>query len=148
MGQTIHEWFDGSSMNYGDITVIKPNGTKTYPSIEKLVESEGLNILYPSWLPENEKIVKIRYMIDSKSEEYTLQSSNPLHSIEIKTNDDLSENLKSNCTEKEIAGFKVYYEETPNFIQANFVYKNNVYRVHANTEDNLFKIIENLKVIN
>lgn len=147
IGNYIFELSEGSTMERDNITFIKPNETKTYSSIEELAKSEGIEILYPTWLPENEKIIEIWYMVDGESEEYTLQCSNPLHSIDIKTNTDLLEKIKYDLNEKEVAGFKVYYEETPQYIQANFIYKNNYYGVHSDTEDNLFKVIENLKEI-
>lgn len=148
MGTSIYELLEGGSMERDNITLIKPDETKTYSSIEELVESEGIEILYPTWLPENEKIVKVWYMIEEELERYLLQCDNPFHSIEIKVNQDLSEKLKSNCANKEIAGYSVYYIETTQYIQANFVHKSNRYAVQSDTEDNLFKIIENLKEIN
>ena len=148
VGQTIHSWFEGGSVDYGDITVIKPDGTKTYSSLEKLEESENLNILYPTWLPENEKIVKVWYIVEGESERYVLQCQNPLHSIIIRVNRDLSEELKTNCSINDIADFSTYIIETPQYIQGNFIYKNNLYTINSNTKNNLFRIIENLKEIN
>lgn len=148
VGQTIHSWFEGGSVDYGDITVIKPDGTRTYSSLEKLEESENLNILYPTWLPENEKIIKVWYIVEGESERYLLQSNNPLHSIEIDIDTDLSESQKLNCDKKEIAGHSIHYKETVQYIQANFTYMNNRYAIQSDTEDNLFRIIENLKEIN
>ena len=60
----------------------------------------------------------------------------------------LAEDFKLNWTEKEVAGHLVYYKITPKYIQANFVYENNLYCVKSDVEDNLFRIIENLKEIN
>lgn len=148
IGNSIHQLLEGSPKEYGNITLYKSDETKTYSSIEELAQSEGIEILYPSWLPENEKIIKIRHLIDGETERYVLQSNISTHSIEIETNADLHEDHTLNCIEKEFAGFSVYYEKTPQYIQANFVYKNNRYIVKSDTEDNLFKIIENLKEIN
>lgn len=148
MGTSIYEMLDGRPMERDNITLIKPDETNTYSSIEELVKSEGIEILYPNWLPENEKIVKIWYLIEDGSERYVLQCNNPLHSIVIRPNTGLSEKLQANCTPKDLAGYSLYYEKTPQYIQANFVYKNNRYGVHSDTEDNLFRIIENLKEIN
>lgn len=148
MGNAVYELIESGSINNDKITYIKPNETKTYTSVEELIKEEELEILYPTWLPENEKIVKVWYLIEGDSERYLFQCDNPLHSLEIKINVDLSETLKSNCTAKEIVGYNVYYEKTPQYIQANFVYRNNLYIINSDTEDNLFRIIENLKEIN
>ncbi len=142
---TVFKNLDDNPINQNNITFYKSDETKTYSSIKEFSESEGIEILYPTWLPENEKIINVWYLIEDDSESYVLQFTNPIYIIEIKTNQDLSEKLKLNCTEKEIAGYLVYYEETPRGIQANFAYKNNVYIVNSDTQKNLFKIIENLK---
>ena len=71
------------------------------------------------------------------------------YSVDVDINADFSEIFsKAGCVEKEIAGYSVYYLETAQCIQANFVYKNNFYAVHSDTEDNLFRIIETLNEIN
>ena len=148
LDDSFHEWIESGPKEYGDITFYTSDETKTYSSIEELAESEGIEILYPTWLPENEKIISIWHFVDGESEEYLLHCDVPNHSIGIKVNFELTESLKLNCTEKEISGQWVYYEKTPQGIQANFVYKNNLYIVKSDTEDNLFRIIENLKEIN
>lgn len=148
MGNSFHEWIESGPKEYGDITLYKPNGTKSFSSIEDLAESEGIEILYPTWLPENERIIGIWYLAETESEKYLLQCDVPNHSMQIKVNCELTETLKANCTEKEIAGFLVYYFKSSQGIQANFSYKNNHYAVLSDTEDNLFRIIENLKEIN
>lgn len=147
MGNSIHQLLEGGPKEYGNITLYKSNETKTYSSIEELAESEEFEILYPAWLPENEKISNVWYLIEYETERYILQCNNPIHNLEIKVNTVLTEDLKSNCMEKEIAGYLVYYIETPQIIQANFTYDNNLYVIKSDTEDNLFKIIENLKEI-
>ncbi len=148
MGNSFHEWIESGPKEYGDITLYKPNETKTYSSIEDLAESEEIEILYPAWLPENEKIISIWHLVEGESERYLLQCENPNHSINIFFNSDLPNELKLNSIKKEIAGYLVYYIKTPQYIQANFVYNNNRYAVKSDTEDNLFRIIENLKEIN
>ncbi len=148
IGDSIYELLDGNPMNYDNITLIKPNETKEYSSIEELVKDEEIEILYPTWLPENEKIVKVWYINEDKSERYLLQCKKPIHSISVEINRDLLASVKSDCVKKEIAGYLVYYTETTQYLQVSFEYKNNVYIAKSDTEDNLFRIIENLKEIN
>ena len=138
---------DNGPINQNNIVFVKPDETKTYSSIEELAENEEIKILYPTWLPENEKIVKIWYLDENGSMGYVLQCNKPEHNISIEVNRDLAEDVKMDCIKKEIAGYLVYYEITPQYLQANFDYKNNVYIIKSDTEDNLFRIIENLKEI-
>lgn len=148
VGAIVEEWLPGTSKDYDGITVYKSNETKTYSSIEEFAKSEEIEILYPTWLPENEKIVRVIYTVQNGAKEYQLQCSNPFHSINIDINEKIADDIKTECIKKEFANLTVYYSETPQYIQANFIYKNNVYGVKADNEDNLFKIIENLKEIN
>lgn len=147
MGESLYELLDGETMEHDNITFIKPNETKEYSSIEELAKDEGIEILYPTWLPENEKIIKVWYLDENGSMGYVLQCNKPEHNISIEINRDLAEDVKMDCIKNEIAGYVVYYEITPRYIQANFAYKNNIYIIKSDTEDNLFRIIENLKEI-
>lgn len=147
MGVSLLEMLDKGSMEYDGITIYKPNETKTYPSIHELVEEEGIDILYPSWLPENEKIVKVICFVEGETKKYTLQCNNPVYSILINLDTDLTEGMKSDCSKKEIAGHLIYFDYENKFYQANFIHNNNFYRIKAYTEDDLFKIIENLEEI-
>lgn len=139
---------DGSSIEYNDITFIKADETKKYSSFEKLAQSEGIDILYPTWLPENEKFVRVLYLNEDGVHRYLMQCNTPEYNVEVDMSSSLSEKTKLNCLKRESAGYLIYYEKTSQFVQANFEYKNNVYLVTSDTEDNLFRIIENLKESN
>ncbi len=148
MGDSISEILNDGPKEHSGITFYKNDKTITYSSLEDFKESEGVDILYPTWLPEDEKIIEIRYLITGGTELYTLHSNEPDHSIEVAVDTELAENFKLNWNEKEVAGYLVYYMNVPEYVQANFVYENNLYCVKSDTEDNLFRIIENLKEIN
>ena len=147
VGDSISEILDNGPKEHSGITFYKNDKAITYSSLEEFKESEGVDILYPTWLPEDEKIIKIRYMVQGETEMFLLQTEIPEHSILIRINTDLDEDFKLNCTQEKIAGLSVYYIETSQFVQANFIYENNCYCVKTGSEDNLFRIIENLKEI-
>ncbi len=147
VGSDFFELFDDGKMELDGVTVHIPDEQKNYSSVEEFLKSEELELLCPTWLPENEKIVSVWYENFENTETYIFQCSNPLHSIEIKLNTKLTEKLKNNCTKKEIGDITVYYEYTYQYIQANFEYKNNCYNVNSDTEENLIEIIKNLKEI-
>lgn len=148
VGDSISEILNDGPKEHSGITFYKYDKKIEYSSLEDFKESEGVDILYPTWLPEDEKIIEIRYLIAGKTELYTLRSNEPEHSIEVEVDTELAEDYKLNCTEKAVDSFTVYYEKTPKYMQAKFVYENNLYCVKTDTEDNLFRIIENLKEIN
>lgn len=132
---------------YG-VTFAKSGESKMYSSIEELIRSEKIEILYPTWLPQDEKIIGVWYSIDYGTEKYIFQCVNPSNSISVGLNKSLTETLKENCIKKEIADLTIFYKEYSDCLQANFVHKNNLYAVKSDTEENLFRIIENLKEIN
>lgn len=49
----------GESVVVDGITIIKPYGSEMFASIEEYIEKENLNILYPSYLPDDIKIEQI-----------------------------------------------------------------------------------------
>lgn len=148
VGDSISEILNDGPKEHSGITFYKNDKTITYSSLEEFKESEGVDILYPTWLPEDEKIIEIRCLVAVETEIYLLSSTKPEHSISVEINTDLDEEVKMDCEKKEIERYTVYYEKTPKYMQANFVYENNLYRVKSDTEDDLFRIIENLKEIN
>ncbi len=148
MGTSIYELLDGSSMEFDGITFIKPGETVEYDSVEELLESEKIEILYPSWLPENEKIIKVYCLNEDGSDKYMLQSNSPYIGVNIELGTALPDDIRMECVPQEISGYSVYIKETELLFQATFAYKNNLYIVKSDTEDNLFKTIENLKEIN
>lgn len=148
MGESIFAMLDDGTLEHENITIYKTNETKTYSSINELVEAEGIEILYPTWLPDNEKIIKVWYVVNDTSERYILQSNNPNHSVSIRLNEELTEELYLGYIMVEIGGYTVYYNDMNQYKQAIIVYKNSIYSIKSDTEDNLFKIIENLEEIN
>lgn len=148
IGDSIGIFLDDGPKEYGSITFYKNDKKITYSSLEDFKESEELNVLYPTWLPEEEKIVGIDYIDLGGKQRYELCSAKPEIGITIEIDADLEEDFKLNWMKKEVAGLTVYYMTTPEFVQGNFVYENNLYCVKSDTEDNLFRIIENLKGIN
>lgn len=148
VGDSISEILDDGPKEHSGITFYKNDEITTYSSLEEFAESEGVDILYPTWLPEDEKIIEISYLIADETEIYLLNSNEPEHSISVDVNTDLDEEVQLDCENKDIAGYMVYYKQKTEYIQANFVYEKNLYRVNADNEDDLFRIIENLKEIN
>ena len=147
IGDSISTFLNDGPKEHSGITFYKYDEKIEYSSLEDFKESEEVDILYPTWLPEDEKIIEISYIVTGNTPMYLLCSNEPEHGITIELDNKLPEDLKLNCLEKEVASHLVYYLSAPEYVQANFVYKNNLYRIKSDTEDNLFRIIENLKEI-
>lgn len=148
MGHELMELLDNNdSIEYEGVTIYNFDESKTYPTLEVLLEEEELNVLYPTWLPDDEKITQVLYLLEGETESYRLQSGNPNLSVSICINGTITEDIKNDCLSKKINELTVYYFVDGEYAQANFAYNNNVYIIGADAEENLFKIIENLEEI-
>ena len=137
----------GDGLDFENIELIKPNDSKTYSSAQELVRDEKISILFPTWLPENEKITKCWYFEDvTDGRYYVLQRNNPKHGITIYLDKTISERTTQNMI-KIVGDLSVYVARKEGCIQGMFEYKGLYYSVRANTEEELLKIINNLKEI-
>lgn len=138
----------GDGLAFENIELIKPNESKTYSSAEELVRDEKIAILYPTWLPDNEKITKCWYFTDMTSgSKYIFESENPKHGITIYTDKVFSERTKTDNSMKKVGDFTVYIAYKEISVYGIFEYNDYYYSVRATTEEELLKIIENLKEI-
>ncbi|MBQ2841696.1 MAG: hypothetical protein IJE72_01515 [Clostridia bacterium] len=147
MGASLYELLSGGSMEHENITLIKSDETKEYSSLDELVRSEEIEILYPTWLPENEKIVKVWHLVKNDEERYIFACNNPNYSFVVEIGSMIAKDIEEECLFKNTNGYDIYYFYDTEYIQANFTYKSNLYIIKSDTEEKLFRIIENLEEI-
>lgn len=147
LGTSLYALLDGETVEYGNITFSRAEEVREYSSMKELVKGEEIRILYPGWLPEKEKIVKVWCFVENGVERYVLQAESPEYSINIDINSAVAESVKSTCEKKEISGFTVYFSEGTRFVQGEFEYKNNHYILTSDSKDNLIRTIESLSEI-
>lgn len=150
ISHTITEMFDGDSIEAGGVTITKPDGIATYTTLEELLEKEKIDVLYPTWLPDNEEITSVWYIDDVQSDYYIFKCENATYSFTVLLNESITDETKNSFSFKKIVNLSVYYsyDSLKRFFQAYFEYNHMRYSINAYTEDDLFKIIENLKEIN
>ena len=147
----ISEMVEGDVLRDGSVTFTNATEHRSYSSIEELLEKEELDILYPSWLPNGKKILSVNYAKDGYTgeREYIFITDDVTYNMSVNLDRKTSDEIKTNCDMKiinEIEVYYMYYEDTV-FWQANFEYKGMSYRICAYKEEELLKIIENLKEI-
>ena len=137
----------GDGLDFENIELIKPNDSKTYSSAQELVRDEKISILFPTWLPENEKITKCWYFEDvTDGAQYIFQCKNLKYGITMYLDKTISERTTEN--EMKIVGNNtVYIITTDDSVQGIFEHNGYYYSVRASTEEELLKIIDNLKEI-
>lgn len=138
----------GERMEIENIELIKPNEVKSYSSIEALIRDENIAILFPTWLPENNHIRLFQYVVeDLCGRYYILSSENPEYCVNIYLDMMIPEEAKVSTPTKEIGNHTVYIIMRDSYVQGELEYNGYHYSVSANSEEDLIKIIENLKEI-
>ena len=149
ISHTITELTDGESVEVNGVTITKPDGIATYTTLEELLEEEKIDVLYPTWLPDNEEITSVWFIDDVHSDYYIFKCENATYSITVFLNESIADETKNSFSFETINGLSIYYKyyDLNGFYQAYFEYNCMRYLVNAYTEEDLFKIIENLKEI-
>lgn len=138
----------GEHKNIDNIELIKHDKSLTFSSVEEFAEHENIEILFPSWLPEGNKITEIKYYFeDTIGEYYVLYCENSIYSISIEIDKTISEDLKANHPSKKVGEHTVYIINRSGCVQGHFEYNGCCYYVSAYTEEDVLKIIENFKEI-
>ena len=138
----------GDSLTFENIELIKVDESKRFSSIEKLVKDEKIDILFPTWLPENEKITKCWYISDSTSGKYYIfQCENSQYSMSVYLDATISDQVKEGNSTKKVGNLTIYMVKRENYIQGMFEHNGYYYTIDTNTEEDLLKIINNLKEI-
>lgn len=138
----------GEHIKINNIELIKHNETKTFSSVQELVRSEKISVLFPTWLPEGNRITTCRhYSDDIYGTNYILVSEDPECTVAVYIENLISKEIKETNLSKKINEHTVYIIECDGFVQGDFEHNGNHYSVSAHTEDEVLKIIKNLKEI-
>lgn len=139
----------GEHKDFDNIELIKFDESIVFSSAEEFAEYENIEILFPTWLPENNKITEIGYYSeDTLGEFYVLYCGDAAYSIEVSIDKTVSEGIKATRPIKKAGEYTVYIIDNGDFIQGMFDYKGYCYTVSAYTEEEVLKIIESFKEIN
>ncbi|MBR6784461.1 MAG: hypothetical protein IKM32_07175 [Clostridia bacterium] len=139
---------EGTYVSADSFTFYNAGETKHYSSIEELVKTEHLNIMYPSGFPENIYIKSVRISASEIGENNIMiltSDSNVL--VDINTN--VTE-INSTFNEHEIyqsngITYYIFEDVLYNRYNAYCIHNNVEYVISANNYDNLLTIINNMK---
>ncbi len=147
--QKIASMDSGDRVNDGGITLIKNDGVVAYKSIEELLESEGLDIMYPSELPEGVQITKVlEQIISEENTVYCYQFNDYNLSVLASTAQSVSlgDLQKYEILETETMVF--YFEQTTDDVyQVIGVDTKYEYRICCDDYDVLIEILNGMKRI-
>ena len=130
------------------VTITMNGESVVYNTLEDALKNEGINVLYPTKLPENIILDNISFYEEYEKEKVTFafNDENLIYSIVFKQM--LTIDLKSVANEViEINGIQCYIIEMPDIktTQIYFEYNGNVYETSYTDKQELIEIIHNLK---
>ncbi|MBQ8432495.1 MAG: hypothetical protein IJX28_06390 [Clostridia bacterium] len=139
----------GDKMEEGNITLIKGEQSISYASIEQLIKEEKYNILYPSKLPNNVVIEKIKQQnFDNDSVILSLQTNDPNLVFSISSNSSVLEEDLQHFEIYETSNITFYIDAKPNNVYLAVGYfENYEYHIIYNDYEMLISILNNMKGI-
>lgn len=136
----------GESVDIGDMTLIRSNGESVkYGSLEEAVKAEGLDIYYPTWLPDGVHIesVYVNETADGCEVMLVFNSDSVSMSIECGISQDNGFQYIG-YTKYDFSGISVFILNFDNVNFAKFEINGNTYSINAESIDEIEKIVENL----
>ncbi len=139
---------DGTTENIDEFTFHKAGETKKYDSIQEMIESENLDIMYPSSFPEGTKIRDV-WLSDTTNYENVVHIST--YDAEVNVQIELN-SIEINHIEYSSSSDKIYEHNGITYYiylfehhEAVCYYKNNTYYISAKNYEDLIYIINNMK---
>lgn len=149
IGHGIAEMVSGEKLDVGGITIVKPDSTEEYGTVEELLEKEHIHIIYPTYLPEGSEVEKI-YMteFDGITEIIFQVKGTDTVSLGVYLNCGITEEEENVAEQKEtVNGMRCLFVNAPDRVQAVFEHKGNKYVVGYHDYGELIKIIENFEEV-
>ncbi len=141
----------GEEQEFNGVSVFVNGKTTTYSNIEDALKTEELDVLYPTFLPDEISVNEIIVSKENKKDKLFFTFNNTDLYINVLFDTQISEDIKNGATEKVIINcIECYFCKMPDIssVQIEFEYKGNYY-MFSHTDINLLvNIIESLEEIN
>ena len=136
----------GESVDVGNMTLIRSNGESVkYASLEEAIKAEGLDIYYPTWLPDGVRIESVYVNETTDGCEVLFMFDSDSVSMSIKCGkDDESYTLDQGYTENNINGINVYALNFGREIFTKFNLDGDEYSIRLENADDIDEIIKGL----
>ena len=136
---------EGAQMVVDDFTFYHNGEIRQYDSIRKMMEDEMLEIMFPTKLPENIAVNRVKLNVSEQgNKQIQIVTNDKSVSVFIEKNVKPSDNLGEYNKTYVINGV-IYYIFEDDIYFATCYYKNDYYYIQANNYDELIFIINNMK---
>ena len=135
-------------MEMSGVTVGSNGKSTYYNNVEEALKNEGINVLYPTKLPDNTVLKRISFYTENKKEKVSFAFDNDVLRYTVVLNQALPDDIKMVADEtKKVGMFECYIVNMPdiNSTQIYFEYKGNTYESRYTNRQELIEILENLK---
>ena len=133
----------GTAVNVDEFTFYNVNVYKKYNSIQEMVRSENLDIMYPTLFPDGVDIKSVR-LTDAENGNDRIGILTNIPSVNIQIELDSNEFVSFSDNIYEHNNVK-YYIHTDEGCLAVCCYDKNIYYISANSYEDLILIIDNMK---
>ena len=149
LGRRIFQIGENMPYNYGDMTFVRYGEVQTYESIQECLKQENIDILYPSWLPDETKIDSVMVTNTQHGDIVYFQFNNDsiMLSVELYSTD-LNAYINSTSYRLEtFSGIECWIEssEAISYYNVIFVQDNCTYNMSIKNIEILPLIMENLR---
>ncbi len=146
LGNKLFEIKPGESIDIGNMTLIRSNGESVkYDSLEKAVKAKGLDIYYPTWLPDGVRIESVYVNETADGREVMLEFNSNSLSMSIECGNQSDMNLAgSDYTKNNLGGIEVYSFNFENEIFSKFDLEGNLYSIVVSDFETLEKMVSSL----
>lgn len=136
----------GESVDIGDMMLIRSNGESVkYGSLEEAIKAEGLDIYYPTWLPDGARIESVYVNETADGREVLFMFDSDLFSMSIECGNQSDINLVgSDYTKNNFGGIEVYSFNFENEIFSKFDLEGNLYSIVVSDFETLEKMVNSL----
>lgn len=139
---------DGTTVNVDEFTFYNAGKTKKYDSIQEMVESENLDIMYPTSFPEDTKIRTV-WLSDTTNYENVVQiiTFDTEVGVQIELNSIELNHIEYSSSSDMIYEHNglIYYISRAEAYVATCYYNKNTYYISAKNYEDLIFIINNMK---
>lgn len=132
------------------ITIYNDGISRKYSNIEAFLNDEGLNILYPTILPEKHSVTGIQLYNHPRTNKTRITFlSNKVNdfSISVNLNCTIPKEIQSNRKPEYMSGYQCFITTEEKWCQCVFQFKGDLYTIDCQSLDSAILIISNMKGI-
>ena len=146
IGHAIFGWEVGEPVEIEGLTFIRNGEPKQYDSIEQCLREEGLDICYPTWLPDGIRVESVLVLSNDENDRVVYRLNSDSITINVNLSEKIEDIKSLDYTELSINDqLQIYYKYNENMNSAKFDIAGIVYTMTADSIQVVEKIALNMR---